>query len=105
MFRFDYRPSCERELAREPQLGAHIGRLVQKAAQSAKSSAPSGPTGRYRSSIRSVPSRMTGDGFAGAFGSDDFAWHLVEFGSAHNHPYRVLERAARTAGLRFEDSR
>ena len=102
-FRFDYRPACEKELARDQKLGAHISRLVEKAGQTAKSTAPVN-TGDYKASITWIPSRMTAKGFAGAYGSSSSFWHLVEYGSINNHPYRVLQKAARAAGLRFEDT-
>jgi hypothetical protein len=51
------------------------------------------------------PARLTPAGWVGAYGSDGSDWHLVEYGSVNNHPYRVLERAAREAGLDFEATR
>lgn len=34
---------------------------------------------------------------------DSSFWHLIEFGSANNPPYRVLTRAAQNQGLRVID--
>lgn len=31
------------------------------------------------------------------------AWHIVEFGSANNHPYSPLRRAVVAAGLRLDE--
>lgn len=33
--------------------------------------------------------------------SDRWAWHLIEFGSVNNRPYRPLARGVRAAGLGF----
>lgn len=37
--------------------------------------------------------------------TNDSIWHLVEFGSANNAPYRPATRAAHAAGLELKDSR
>lgn len=66
--------------------------------------APHGFMG-YRASL-TVGEPTTFDGVpvvpAGSVGS---GWGLVEFGSAHNPPYRVLERSARAAGLDYRPGR
>lgn len=49
-------------------------------------------TGYYR---RRVRARGT------AVAAEDFAWHIVEFGSVNNPPYAPLRRGLRAAGVRF----
>ena len=39
---------------------------------------------------------------AAAFGSRSSIWHILEFGSVNNPPYRPLTRAAERVGLRFK---
>jgi hypothetical protein len=36
---------------------------------------------------------------------DSHVWHLIEFGSINNPPYRPLTRAAQHAGLTFRNDR
>lgn len=38
------------------------------------------------------------------YGSKSPSWHIMEFGSVHNPPFRPLTRAAQELGLRFDPS-
>lgn len=43
------------------------------------------------------------DGVVSAwFGSSSSIWHIIEFGSVNNPPYRPLTSAAEAIGLRFD---
>lgn len=37
--------------------------------------------------------------------TDDPIWHIIEYGSANNPPYRPATKAAQNAGVRFEGGR
>lgn len=66
----------------------HVGK---RAAGAVRQSAPTGPTGQYRRSIRSDVVLEDGR-WTARVGSSDWAWHMVEFGSANNPIYAPLRR-------------
>jgi hypothetical protein len=101
-FKFVPTPGIGRKVASDPKLGVLVGALARQGASAARSSAPSGPTGQYKGSIVVGSPRMGLEGMTCAFGSEDWGWHFVEFGSINNRPYRVLERAARSLGVRYQ---
>lgn len=37
--------------------------------------------------------------------TNDPIWHIIEFGSANNQPYRPATKAAQNSGAKFEDRR
>lgn len=92
------------QVARGRQLGEFVGKLADRVLAEARRSAPV-TTGDYRDSLASGPADLTVDGWEAQVGSSDPFWHLVEFGSVNNPPYRVLSNAVTAAGLEFEDDR
>lgn len=92
-----FRP--ERNLAakieREPGFKRFRRATAQAAAAASRRLSPD-HTGDYADSFV-----VAEDG--SSFGNDDFAAHLVEYGSANNPPYAPLRRGARAAGLRLEE--
>lgn len=69
---------------------------ARQALSSAKSSAPS-RSGRYRASLQ------VREEFDGAtLFTDDFAGHLVEWGSINNRAHRVLTSAAIATGCKVD---
>lgn len=60
-------------------------------------------TGDYERSLGSNGAHLTVDGWQGEVFSTDPFWHLIEFGSVNNPPYRTLSKAVTSAGLKFTD--
>jgi hypothetical protein len=72
--------------------------ICEKAADSVRREAPE-RTGDFKDSIKTFERAST----RGVM-SDDWAAHIVEFGSANNPPYAPFRRGVRAAGLRLEES-
>lgn len=79
---------------------AHVTDVAKQGQREAERIAPE-HTGHYKDRLGYTPGEPTSEGAKASFGSLDSAWHLVEFGSANNAPYRVLTRAALALGLDF----
>lgn len=104
--RFELNPASYEELARSPEMRGFVSDLAQSVLERARGLAPVGmPRGAYKRSLVATPATETSDGVTASVGSTSSFWHLVEFGSVNNRPYRVLETAARQSGLRFEEGR
>lgn len=88
----------ERELERMPGNLAHRRRAAEQVRSFAIGLAPRGVTDGYASSI-DVVQRGT-DVYVR---TNDFAGHMVEWGSANNPPYAPIRRAVRAAGLRLDE--
>lgn len=58
-------------------------------------------TGDFEDSIRVHPPTITATGVEQTVDSDDFAAHLIEFGSVNNPPYAPFRKAASSLGLRL----
>lgn len=58
-------------------------------------------TGAYLDSLDSWHATLVDGRWQAAFGSTSSVWHLVEFGTATNPPYRVLTQAAESIGVGF----
>jgi hypothetical protein len=93
--RFRPNPGFEAEIARET---VDVPRAAARdAADNARASAPRGPSGRYAESIK-VQDEPDG----ATLYTDDFAGHLVEWGSINNRAYRTLSNAALQTGADVE---
>lgn len=77
--------------------------VTRRAADAARRVAPVG-TGAYSDSIGSTEAEPTDRGAQAELYSTDPAWHLVEFGSQNNQPYRPLTSGVIDAGLDLEES-
>jgi hypothetical protein len=107
-FRFIPDKAGIREVLRDAEVGRFITRKASDAADAARTHAPVGSgvgAGGYEDSIDYTPAKLELDGWRAEVYSDDIAWHLVEFGSINNPPYRPLMRGVRDAGLDYEDGR
>lgn len=105
-FRFTQDRAGIARLMRGREIGHHVDRAAQAAADAARAHAPVGPglgSGSYEDSIRAEPARLGPDGWSAELVSDDPFWHLIEFGSVNNPPYRPLTRGTQDAGLDFTD--
>jgi hypothetical protein len=81
------------ELGRDPALADLLRQAGQRGYEAAYSLAPV-RTGTYRDTLQALEPAPNDDGvLQGGFGSDSPIWHIVEYGSAHNQPYRVLSNA------------
>jgi hypothetical protein len=86
-------PKAVDAMLAQPSVGDHLRQVAEAGAAYARNIAPV-YSGRYRDSIEALPSRQEGGEWVGAFGTDWFTWHFVEYGSAKNQPHRVLGQAA-----------
>lgn len=84
---------------------ALVDRAADAAADEARRIAPHGRGRgrRFTDSIGTTSARRTARGAVGAVTTSDPFWHLVEFGSVNNPPYRPLTRAVKNVGLDFDD--
>lgn len=85
------------ELVEEPEFGAGMGEIGEGVADAVRSAAPH-RTGAYEESIF-----VAQDGPETVVGSEDFAAHIVEYGSRNNPAYAPLRTGARSAGVRLEE--
>lgn len=94
MTSFERNPRLEEELERDPRMTAHLRATATTVAVSVRATAPK-TTGYYRKRVRPRGTRVV---------AEDFAWHLVEYGSVNNTPYAPLRRGTRAAGLRLDEN-
>ena len=88
----------ERELEAMPGNIAHRRRAAEQVRSFATGLAPRGVTDNYAASL-DVVQRGT-DVYVR---TNDFAGHMVEWGSVNNRPYAPIRRAVRAAGLRLDE--
>lgn len=89
-------------VGRDPNVGQYLRRQAEQGLAMAQSLAPV-RTGAYRDSLVLVePFTDEAGRLVAGFGSTSSVWHLVEFGTANNGPYRVLSNAAMAVGGRLE---
>ena len=89
------------ETLRGPGVGAHLTTIARTGVDKARASAPV-RTGSYRDSLVVLEARTEGDHLVAGFGSDSWHWHFVEFGTATNHPYRILGDTAEAVADRVD---
>jgi hypothetical protein len=92
--RYRPNPGFESEIARETV--AVPRRAAREAADNARSAAPV-DSGDYRDSIQ-----VQDEADGATLYTDDFAGHLVEWGSSKNRAYRVLSNAALATASRVD---
>lgn len=80
-----------------PQVAAHVSMVAARGAGLVKARGAN-----RKGSIVSTPARNEGGTLRATFGSTSSFWHLEEFGSVNNGPYRSLTNAANRLGLRME---
>lgn len=85
-------------LTRSPQVFGHLSAQGTAVAAAVSGLAPK-RSGRFARSIRVTAPRPTAQGAEVTVYSDDFAAHIVEFGSINNPPYSPFRRAAASLGL------
>lgn len=91
--RFVRNPTFERELQDEAEFVGAMRTITQSVANNARTFAPKG-TGYY---VRHLHARDN------TVYTDDFAGHLIEWGSKNNPAYAPLRRGVRAAGLRLDE--
>lgn len=87
-------------LAKGPGVTGFVNKNAQRVLQNAK--ADGSVDVEYRASLSMTPAVVGSDEPAKVHSDSPF-WHLFEFGSINNPPYRPLTNAVRDAGLKFED--
>lgn len=81
-----------------------VNDLTDRIANDARSNAPQGTTGMAQRSIDSLPATVADGVATGIVYSDDPFWHLIEYGSVNNDPYRPISRAAMDNAGEFTDA-
>lgn len=81
------------------QVAAHVTMVAARGAGLVKARGAN-----RKGEIVSTPARRRGATLQATFGSTSSFWHLEEFGSVNNGPYRSLTNAANSLGLRLEMS-
>lgn len=81
--------------------------LVADAVGEAQATGPRGAhAGRHQIDLLAVgEARETADGGEVDIDWPSHVWHLIEFGSSNNPPYRPVTRAVQNQGLRIIDRR
>lgn len=92
MSRFVPNPAAHQLLEQAQPMQTHLEDTARTVAGQVRRAGPLGETGNYRRSIRARGTRVV---------AEDFAWHLVEYGSVKNPPYAPLRRGVRAAGVRL----
>jgi HK97 gp10 family phage protein len=84
------------QLMNGPEVAALLRQMGQQGAEAARALAPV-RSGNYRDSLVALEPALNEAGqLQGGFGTDSSIWHLVEFGTAHSPPHRVLANAYMT---------
>jgi hypothetical protein len=89
----------EDQIARETGPKMALRKRAQVAKRFAIGAAPHGKTDNYARSIDVV--ERNGKVY---LRTNDFAGHMVEFGSVNNPPYAPLRKGVRAAGLRLNET-
>lgn len=89
-----------KRIAEGPGVVAMVNRNADRVLAQAKGN--SAVDDEYRASLSVQPATVGSDEPAKVQSSSPF-WHLFEFGSIKNPPYRPLTRAVIDAGLKFEE--
>jgi Bacteriophage HK97-gp10, putative tail-component len=91
----------------EPQALKALQKVGQTVVTEARRTAPRGahPGRHFADTIYAGLPDTNSDGAEIEIFTTDPFWHLIEFGSAHNPPYRPLTRAVVELGLEFKDAR
>jgi hypothetical protein len=97
---FELNPEAIKELLSSPEAVAALGTATKVVEQNVRKAAPR-RTGAYQDSITSGV-RMEDGMPVGFVGSTSPFWHLVEFGSVNNQPYRPLARGAEASSLDYQ---
>lgn len=92
-------PAGMRHLERSAGVRREIGRAASRVARSAVGAAPRGATGDYAQSVHVL--EIAGRTYVR---TNDFAGHMVEWGSVNNPPYAPIRRGVKAAGLRLEET-
>lgn len=81
-----------------------VNAAIEVAAHAAEAAKAANPSARVAAeTVFGGP--IDDDGIpAGYFGSTSSIWHIIEYGSINNPPYRPLTSGAERVGLRFEPS-
>lgn len=86
------------EMSKQPAVRRAIEQAAREVKSQAVAASPRG-TGHYAGRFKVTT------GADGVFlGNDDFAAHMVEFGTVNNPPYAPLRRGVRAARLRFTEN-
>lgn len=94
---FELTPQLEQQIRSWPTYKAYMAHVASAITDQAKVTAPRGKTGDAQRKLRTAAA-----GDVAAAISDDFAWHLIEFGSIKNPAYSPFRRAVLSLGLRYE---
>lgn len=97
--KFRPNPHFDREFSRTAGARAHMHKRAQAVKRFAIGAAPRGATDDYAASIDVVER-----GAKTYVRTNDFAGHMVEFGSVNNPPYAPIRKGARAAGLRLDET-
>jgi hypothetical protein len=90
------------DLFQSNEARAFVADAARKLADAAHDAAPVGATGETAESYEAYGSEIR-DGVATSFfGSNNPVWHIIEFGSVNNPPYRPMLTAVERCGLRYE---
>lgn len=80
---------------------AFVEGVAQECAEAAKDINPE-RTGRSSSQIAAYPAEVRDGVACASFGSSSPIWHILEFGSVHNQPFRALTQAAQRVCEKYE---
>ena len=90
------------ELFQTNEARAFVAGTAVKCAKAANEAAPVGASGDTSHSYEAFGSEIR-DGVATSyFGTRSSIWHIIEFGSVNNPPYRPMTKAVDRVGLKFE---
>lgn len=95
-------PDAADELCSSDEAMAYVDALAKEAANLTREFMPVND-GSNRDAVVQGGTTVEGDSATSYYGSKSPVWHLVEFGSVNNPPYRPFRRAAEALGLRWED--
>jgi hypothetical protein len=96
-------PDAVMEMLRAPEAVAATQAAAEACVQAAKQTNPE-RTGRSSSQIATFQTTEIDGAAATYFGSSSPIWHILEFGSVKNPPFRALTTACERVGIEFRPS-
>lgn len=97
--RFVPNPNFARQLLRAPEAGQVLETVAAIAQNAIKSASPSR---RYTRTVLAPTLVLGPNGQTARIATTSSIWHILEYGSVNNPPYRPLAGGVQAAGLTFE---
>lgn len=97
--RFVPNPNFARQVLRDPEAGKVLETVAVIAQNAIKTASP---THKFTRTVRTPTLVLGPDGQTARIVTTSSIWHILEYGSVNNPPYRPLAAGVQAAGLTYE---